>query len=185
MRARAPVRRRCGFAVSMDSASWVLVWLNAFDLRPRYSFKFSLLAGHGALRHRWRTGGGARLAVQVPGRLRRDLRDVQRYFLLLSAALYGHGHVVRCLNGVEYFLTALRVVERRAVDRRDQIARLEPQLVEYLAISTRVGAKAAQFARGAVVRRHGAHDLIENTRILLHHATNIVDCRDGARVAAG
>ena len=57
--------------------------------------------------------GGVRLAVQVLGRLGGDLCDVQSDILLLSAAFDGHGHMIRCLNGIEDLLAALRIVQRR------------------------------------------------------------------------
>jgi hypothetical protein len=145
--------------------------LNAFDHRSRYSFGFSLLLlGLG-----FPGGWGAPLFHDV---------CMEMTMPFLSAALEGHGHMVRCLNGIENILATLRVIERGAVDCCDQIARFQPQLIEYLPISARIGAKAAKSAGGVVVRRHGAHDLIENSGILLHQATDVVYRRDRARVRA-
>src|SRR5208282_4726841 len=104
--------------------------------------------------------GAPCVAVQVPSGLGCDLRDIERDVLLLSAALHGDIDVVRGLNGIEDFLGMLWVVELRAVDGRDQIARPQPQFGEYRLIAARVGAKAAHLAGCTVVRGHCAHDLV-------------------------
>ena len=102
----------------------------------------------------------------------------------MTAAFDGHRCVVQCLNRIEDLLAALRIVEYGAVDRRHQIARLKAQSIEYLPISAWVGAKASEFAGGTIVRGYNPHDLIEDTRILLHHAADVLDRRRRAWVAA-
>ena len=102
-----------------------------------------------------------RIAVQFSGGLGGDLCNVEGDFLLLSAAFDGHGDVVRCLDGVENLLAALWVIECGAIDRSHQIAGPQPQLVECLPISTRIGTKAPKLSGRAVVRGYCAHDLIQ------------------------
>ena len=161
---------------------WILIGISGNGARLRLRLRRRLRgfirrcacsSTRGSRRRRAGSLAGSRgrrvcVALQILGCLRGDLGDVQGDLLLLTATLDVHGHVVRALDRIEDLLAALRIIEHGSVDRRDQIARLETQFTEYLSISAWVGAKAAQFARRAVVRRDRPHDLIEDARILLH-----------------
>src|SRR5690606_27883870 len=69
-------------------------------------------------------------------------RDVLRLSATLDRDLYAVGRADR----VEDLHAALRIVERRAVDRQDEVARLQAQPCELLAITPRVDAIAALHA---------------------------------------
>src|SRR5690606_32652428 len=75
-----------------------------------------------------------------------DLRHVERDVLRLSATLDRDLYAVGRDDRVEDLDAALRIVERRAVDRQDEVARLQAQPCELLAITPRVDATAALHA---------------------------------------
>ena len=116
-----------------------------------------------------------------------DLRHVEHQFLLAAIARDADARVGGGIERGEDFLGAILVIQRRAIDGRDQVAGAQSDARERLAIGARVDTEAAHLAAGE--HRLRPHNLADDTRIVAHQPAHAFErgvvVRAPQRVEAG
>src|SRR6185437_13546701 len=145
-----------------------------------------------ALRRRERLGDRRRhrrsgCSILRPGerfRLLFDSGQIESEILLPSIAQNRDVGLTRGAERPQNLLSPRRIVERRAVDRRDEIAGLQPQADERLLVASRIHPKTLLLA--AYEHRLRAHDVADDARIAAHellHALHEGSLGRGSRQA--